>query len=70
MRRLVAVPDWGDCGSLYQCIEVPEPGDDGYPMAELPEDDPWAPAVNRAIAIETDVGSPGMPAARRAEYLA
>jgi hypothetical protein len=46
MSRLVAVPDWGDSGSLYQWIKIPEPGDDGYPMAELPEGDPWASAVN------------------------
>ncbi len=71
MSRLVSVPDWGDSGSLYQQIEVPEPGDDGYPMAELPEKDPWAPAVNRAIAeIQADTEAPGVPVAARAEYLA
>jgi hypothetical protein len=71
MSRLVSVPDWGDSGSRYQWIEVPEPGDDGYPMAELPEADPWAPVINQAIRqIEADAGPPGAPAARRAEYLA
>jgi hypothetical protein len=43
MSRLVSVPDWGDSAALYQWIEVPEPGDDGYPMAELPEGDPGHP---------------------------
>jgi len=38
MSRQVLVPDWGDSGALYQQIEVPEPGDDGYPMAGLPEE--------------------------------
>jgi hypothetical protein len=71
MSRQVSVPDWGDSGSLYQQIEIPEPGEDGYPMAELPEGDPWAPAVNRAIReIEADAGAPGVPVAARAEYLA
>ncbi len=71
MSRLVAVPDWSDSGSLYQWITVPEPGDDGYPMAELPGEDPWAPAVNRALGeIEADAGPPDVPAASRAEYLA
>jgi hypothetical protein len=71
MSRLVSAPDWGDSGSVYQQTEVPGPGDDGYPMAELPEKDPWAPAVNQAIAeIESDAGSPGVPVATRAEYLA
>ena len=70
MSRLVSVPDWGDSGALYQWIEVPEPSDDGYPMAELPDGDPWAPAINRAIhEIEADAGPPGVPVARRTEYL-
>jgi hypothetical protein len=70
MSRLVAVPDWDDSGSLYQWITVPEPGDDGYPMAELSEGDPWAPAVNRAIAeIETENTPPGIRVASRPEYL-
>jgi hypothetical protein len=62
MSRQVSVPDWGDSGSLCQQIEIPEPGEDGYPMAELPEGDPWAPAVNRAIReIEADAGAPSVP---------
>ena len=70
MSRLAAVPDWGDSGSLYQWITIPEPGNDGYPMAELPEGDPWAPAVNRAIAeIEAENQPPGTPVASRPEYL-
>jgi hypothetical protein len=70
MSRLVAVPDWGDSGSLYQWIEIPELGDDGYPMAKLPEGDPWASAVNRAIAqIEAENTPPGRPVASRPEYL-
>jgi hypothetical protein len=49
VTRLVAVPDWGDSGALYQYVELPEPGDPGYPATELPDSDPWAPAINRAI---------------------
>ena len=43
MSRTVAVPDFGDSGSLYQHVEVAEPGDPGYPTPMLPEGDPWAP---------------------------
>ena len=50
MSRSVTVPDFGDSGSLCQQVEVAEPGDPGYPTPELPEGDPWAPAVNQAIA--------------------
>jgi hypothetical protein len=49
MTRSVTVPDFGDSGSLYQQVEVAEPGEPGYPTPELPEGDPWAPAVNAAI---------------------
>ena len=49
MSRFAAVPDFGDSGSLYQYVEVTEPGEPGYPTPRLPESDPWAPAVNRAI---------------------
>ena len=49
MSRQVGVPDWGASGSLYQQVEVAEPGDPGYPAPELAEGDPWAPAVNAAI---------------------
>jgi hypothetical protein len=70
MSRQISVPDWGESGSLYQQNEIPEPGDNGYPMAELPDGDPWAPAINRAIRqIEADTATPGVPVARRAEYL-
>jgi hypothetical protein len=70
MSRLVVVPDWGNSGSLYQWITVPEPGDDGYLMTELPEGDPWASAVNRAIAeIEAESRPPGIRVASRPEYL-
>ena len=50
MSRFVAVPDFGDSGSLYQYVEVAEPGEPGYPTPALPESDPWAPAVNRVRA--------------------
>ena len=50
MARFVTVPNFGDSGSLYQQVEVAEPGDPGYPTPELPEGDPWAPAVNQARA--------------------
>jgi hypothetical protein len=49
MSRPVTVPDFGDSGSLYQQVEVAEPGEPGYPTPRLPETDPWAPAVNAAI---------------------
>ena len=62
MSRSVNVPDFGDSGSLYQQVEVAEPGDPGYPTPELAEGDPWAPAVNQAIA--------GVEAAREDAYLA
>ncbi len=52
-------------------MRVPESGDGRYPIAELPEADPWAPAVNPAIGeIEAEAGPQGVPAASRAEYLA
>jgi len=47
--RYVEVPDLGDSGALYQRVPVAEPVDPGYPTSRLPEADPWAPAVNRAI---------------------
>jgi hypothetical protein len=50
MSRTVWVPDFSACDSLYQPVEVPEPGDPGYPASPLPDADPWAPAVNQAIA--------------------
>ncbi len=50
MSRTVAVPDFGDSGALHQHVEVAEPDDPGYPTPMLPEGDPWAPAVNRAVA--------------------
>jgi hypothetical protein len=50
MSRLVAVPNDGAEGGLWQYVEVAEPGDPGYPTPELPEGDPWAPAVNQARA--------------------
>lgn len=50
MSRLVAVPNYGSEGGLYQYVEVAEPGDPGYPTPELPESDPWACSVNQARA--------------------
>jgi len=50
MSRTVWVPDYSAFDSLYQPVEVPEPGDPGFPATPLPEGDPWAPAINRAIA--------------------
>jgi hypothetical protein len=64
MSRIVAVPDFGDSGSLYQQVTVAEPGDPGYPTRPLPEGDPWAPAVNRAIAeVEADAAEAALEAA-------
>jgi len=50
VSRTVLVPDFGASGSLYQQVEVAEPGNPGYPTPELPQGDLWAPAVNQAIA--------------------
>ena len=59
MSRSVTVPDFGGSGSLYQEVEVAEPGDPGYRTPELPEGDPWAPAVNTAIhEVEAEAGWP------------
>ncbi len=49
MSRLVIVPDFGDSGSLYQQVEVAEPGEPGYPATMLPGSDPWARYVNPVI---------------------
>jgi hypothetical protein len=37
VTRPVAVPDRGDSGSLCQHVEISEPGEPGYPAAELPD---------------------------------
>jgi hypothetical protein len=50
MSRIAWVPDFGVGPELYQRVEVPEPGDPGWPGADLPEGDPWAPAVNQLRA--------------------
>jgi hypothetical protein len=50
VSRLAAVPNYGAEGGFYQYVEVAEPGEPGYPTPELPEGDPWAPAVNQARA--------------------
>jgi hypothetical protein len=50
MSRIAWVPDYGTSDSLYQRVEVPEPGDPGWPGADLPEGDPWAPTVNQLRA--------------------
>ena len=71
MSRTVAVPDFGDSGSLHQHVEVAEPGDPGYPTPTLPEGDPWAPAVNRAVAdVEADAEADYDAPASYAECLA
>ncbi len=61
MSRVVIVPDFGDSGSVYQSVEVAEPGEPGYPTPLLPEGDPWAPAVNeviREVAAEAEADYP------------
>ena len=47
--RYVEVPDFGDSGALHQRVPVAEPVDPSYPTPRLPDGDPWASAVNRAI---------------------
>ena len=55
MSRTAWMPDFGASDSLYQPVQVPEPGDPGYPGKLLPETDPCAPAWNRALAeVEAD----------------
>jgi len=68
VSRLVAVPDWGASGSLYQQVEIAEPGDPGYPTPELPEGDPWASAVNAVIReIEAEAADSPVPYTLSAE---
>lgn len=50
MSLIAWVPDFGGGPELYQQVEVPEPGDPGWPGADLPEGDPRAPAVNQLRA--------------------
>ena len=52
--KTVSVPDFGDSGSLYQQVQVPEPGDPGYTGARLPESDPWAKYVNPVMDVAED----------------
>lgn len=52
--KTIQVPDFGDSGSLYQQVEVPEPGDPGYSWARLPESDPWAKYVNPVMDAAED----------------
>lgn len=60
MSRTVMVPDFGDSGSWWQPAQVLEPADPGYPTPRLPEGDPCAPAINRAIdEIEAEWEDPG-----------
>lgn len=47
--RTVRVPGFSDSGSLYQQVEVPEPGDAGYTGVRLPDADPWAKYINPVI---------------------
>jgi hypothetical protein len=71
MSRIAWVPDYGDGPQLYQRVEVPEPGDPGWPGADLPEGDPWAPDVNQIraeiaadyAAAEAEVDAIGLTAA-------
>ena len=51
MSRFAAVPDFGDSGSLYQYVEVAEPGEPGYPTPRA--------------AGERPVGAGGQPGRRR-----
>jgi hypothetical protein len=54
MSRIAWIPAPRTSPELYEQIEVPEPGDPGYPGPELPAGDPRAGAVNQIRAeIET-----------------
>jgi hypothetical protein len=82
VSRTAWVPDLGDGPELYQQVEVPEPGDPGWPGADLPEDDPRAADVNQlraeitadyaAAQAEADLEAWGGrgPSASYAEWLA
>ncbi len=50
MSRIAWVADFSGGPDLYQQVEVPEPGDPGWPGADLPEGDPRASAVNQIRA--------------------
>ena len=49
-------------------LPVAEPGEPGYPTPELPDGDPWAPAVNQAIR-EIRAQAWAQAEAEHAEYL-
>ncbi|MDQ2811537.1 MAG: hypothetical protein M3Z75_06565 [Actinomycetota bacterium] len=54
MSRIAWIPAPRTSLELYEQIEVPEPGEPGYPGPELPADDPRAGTVNQVRAeIET-----------------
>jgi hypothetical protein len=71
VSRIAWVPDFGGGPELYQPVEVPEPGDPGWPGADLPEGDPWAPPVNQLraeiaadyAAVAAEVDARGLEAA-------
>jgi hypothetical protein len=56
--KTITVPDFGESGSLYQQVQVPEPGDPGYTGAGLPGSDPWARHVNPVTAAAGYQGEP------------
>lgn len=56
--RTIMVPDYGDSGSMFQSLQIPEPGEPGYlspaeRMAGMDPErpDPWTPAIAREQAI-------------------
>lgn len=50
------VPDYGDSGSWFQPLTIPEAGEDGYltpeqRVAQADPDDPWAKIIAHEQAI-------------------
>jgi hypothetical protein len=57
MSRTVRIPDYGDSGSWYQSLEIPEQGEPGYlspaeRIASARPGDPFPAIIAREQAIE------------------
>jgi hypothetical protein len=57
MTRTIRIPDYGDSGSWYQSLEIPERGEPGYMspaerIAEADPGDPFPAIIAREQAIE------------------
>jgi hypothetical protein len=57
MSRTIWIPDYGDSGSWYQPLQIPEPGEPGYispadRIASARPGDPFPAIIAREQAIE------------------